>query len=206
MEKFCRLNEEKINEALKAINDQYIDGRRGINIFPDVYFTDGLDDTLSKVLDVFTSSEEFETSVPKRELENVKNFNSETLDLLRPYFENPAVFVYGHGTLMEGSAKGIITDGLKMKDPSILSTSIPISFSQESFNTIKNWPHLGARYIVLFGIWDDFMIPCIKKNEKSNGYNIPYLMDRSRIIGYIDSKNETFIPSPYYKEIFVKKY
>lgn len=198
MASFYRINREKIKEAKEAIENQYIDGRRGMNIFPDIYFSDNLEETLKKILDVFDSAEEFEVPTSDRELKEVTNFNETTLKQLKPFFER--TFIYGHGTVEEESAKSIIEQGLKMKSPDILSTAIPLDFSEKTFEYFKKWPHLDSRYIVLIGISDE-IIPCIKETEKSNGYNTHYLMDRSRIIGYIDSVTQEFIPSPYYKEI-----
>lgn len=197
MASFYRINREKIKEAEEAIENQYIDGRRGINIFPDIYFSDNLEETLKKILDVFDSAEEFEAPTSDRELKEVTNFNETTIKQLKPFFER--TFIYGHGTVEEESAKSIIEQGLKMKSVNILSTAIPLDFSEKTFEYFKKWPHLRSRYIVLIGISDE-IIPCIKEAEKSNGYNTPYLMDRSRIIGYIDSVTQEFIPSPYYSE------
>ena len=196
MEKFVRLNPKNIKKVLEEVRQKSVES---YNVFTteETYIIDDSEEILSNVLDSLVLEDEYMIDMPPKKLQNVSNFDSDVLSRLKPYYQNYFSQIYGHGTLMEESAKSILEEGLKMESPEITASFIGLDYSNESFETIKNWPHLNCKYIVLADIQDAFIIPSLQYYD---GYTAHRLMNRNRFIGYIDVEKQQFIPSPYYEK------
>ncbi len=188
MEKFVKWDKEKINTLIRKISsldNETVSKEDAIEI-------------LTMLNSLLSNKEIFVKETPKKQLKNVTNFNQETLDQIRPYFENPYNYIMGHGTLSEDLAQSIIKEGLKADSPNLDSSFIALGYNEETFESIKHWKHKNCKYIILAAFNDVRVMPVWKELDKNTFNN---LLDKSRIIGYIDVENQSFIKSPYYKEI-----
>lgn len=69
------------------------------------------------------------------------------------------LYLFGHGTLEEGSARGVLEDGLETRHTDLFSTADGLSTLADDPNAvaenkaaIENWPHLGAKRIIVIGV------------------------------------------------------
>ncbi len=204
MEKFVKWDREKIDAFIRKCSNS-------VGVSSEIEVIKCKNETLSKedaveiltmLNSILSNKETFEKEIPKRQLKIVTNFNQETLDLIRPYFEDPYVYVMGHGTLSEDLAQSIIKEGLKADSPWLGTSFIGLDYDKDSFESIKHWEHKNCKYIVLAAFNDVRVMPIWKElEEKTFNLHNANLLDKSRIIGYIDVENQRFIKSPYYKKI-----
>ncbi len=204
MEKFVKWDREKIDAFIRKCSNS-------VGVSSEIEVIVCKNETLSKedaveiltmLNSILSNKETFEKEIPKRQLKIVTNFDQETLDLIRPYFEDPYVHVMGHGTLSEDLAQSIIKEGLKADSPWLGTSFIGLDYDKDSFESIKHWEHKNCKYIVLAAFNDVRVMPIWKElEEKTANLHNANLLDKSRIIGYIDVENQRFIKSPYYKKI-----
>lgn len=201
VENFVKLNKDKINHFILELHDlENIDILSG-EINYEGISKEKLEELIAEIKEIISDKKDIQLEVNKRKLKEVDNFNKNTLEKLKPYFEDPFTTILGHGTQDKKWADNIIEEGLKAKIPDLRASFIPVEYSNESFNHIKNWTHLQSKYIVLVGFNDNTITPIWKyKKEGEHGQGRNYNLSRKRIIGYIDVSNETFIESPYYEK------
>lgn len=135
---------------------------------------------------------------------------------LKQKLKNEKTMLRLHGTDKE-KAESILKDGLEINSPSVTYTS----YSESSYNSMKNWKHRDYKYLVLLGIpneatmYDNFeydengeMIgekeeiknskPLLKTIKENTGYHDVYKLPAEFIVGYIDVNEKKIIENPLY--------
>lgn len=135
-------------------------------------------------------------------------------------FNNPENAYFGHGIGMETDKKikSIMNNGLRCCTGQLYFTSIGLGMgtqiSEKAEETLKNWPHLSSEIIMIISLPIKYKIleqSSIKRH--SAFYYVPdditkkewsladgdYVMPEF-VVGYYDSRNDSFTPNPKYYE------
>ncbi|KKR26445.1 MAG: hypothetical protein UT57_C0033G0009, partial [Microgenomates group bacterium GW2011_GWC1_39_7] len=116
---------------------------------------------------------------------------------------------FGHGTLLD-FAPQIFKEGLKVRDPDLLSTSVPLFDNkpydkqpEEHFKRILNWPHHNAPAVVVLaipnmpdnldvGIFNYLNAVLEELETEDTGYNAQFVIPSKYIRGYVNTKTGEF--------------